>query len=539
MSSALASFARGQQEEVVVDVEEEYAKSEDETTTRPTLMDVAREQAATKATTLMEVAQAEQTKTKSKARTQLAALAAQMDQEEEVASQQRAAKIQQAIELTSVQVQKERQNARAADVRQALQEAVKEAEQAYQDDEFETPEDAMAIQRAAELLTQKANSAAAKPALSADRHVLKQQRRLPPSKSTTKAKTMKEQLSQFQFEQLSTTQRRLFLAMLVDDEAKSTPKKRCNMHVINQLAMDKASKERQQRVLEKTRRPVYAKLDDARHCRFKPRLKGTNQSSSRANDSDDDGDNQRTEDFIRRMEATERVRTETIRRTRAEREYNALVDKKECPQCGNPQSYAELTQKRKKCPNCGVTYRSRLAWCEIADEFLERMAAHLRTRLEWQQRQKEDAEGGAKSNNQKQPAPKTWQHVQDEFLGRVQLDMMQRELSKDLILQELTQECTFQPVISDRAKRLQLGDFDERLRRDLENRRIRQEQYRVLTRAIAKAEAHQRRGDNKPLRGGFQKRLRADLEKRRERLNVHSNQRETSRMAWSTGHKRA
>ncbi|GLE01258.1 hypothetical protein PINS_up010088 [Pythium insidiosum] len=65
------------------------------------------------------------------------------------------------------------------------------------------------------------------------------------------------------------------------------------------------------------------------------------------------------------MEATERVRVEQLRRTRAEREYNARVDKKECPACGNPQSYAELTQKRKKCPNCGVSYRSRLAWVRL------------------------------------------------------------------------------------------------------------------------------------------------------------------------------
>lgn len=49
---------------------------------------------------------------------------------------------------------------------------------------------------------------------------------------------------------------------------------------------------------------------------------------------------------------------------------------------------------------------------------------------------------------------KTWEEVQDEFLGRVQLDLMHRALSKDAILHELQRECSFTPSISTKAKRV-------------------------------------------------------------------------------------
>jgi hypothetical protein len=62
-----------------------------------------------------------------------------------------------------------------------------------------------------------------------------------------------------------------------------------------------------------------------------PKIKATGGASRGRDDDEDDedgGGNQRREDFIRRMEATERVRTEQLRRTRAERDYLAQIDKK-------------------------------------------------------------------------------------------------------------------------------------------------------------------------------------------------------------------
>lgn len=103
---------------------------------------------------------------------------------------------------------------------------------------------------------------------------------------------------------------------------------------INELAKDKAKLQRQ-----KHKKPEYAKLDDNRNCRFKPRfITGgqLNEKKAKQNGSDDDDDannnaNQRNEDFVRRMEAAERAKNEQLRRTREEMAYLARVDKKVKP----------------------------------------------------------------------------------------------------------------------------------------------------------------------------------------------------------------
>ncbi|GAB9472129.1 hypothetical protein Gpo141_00009317 [Globisporangium polare] len=532
------------------------------------------------ALSLLQVAQQEN-------RQQLSAIAAQLSQEDTELNKQRSEKIQNALQATSEQVRAQAQAKQRQAIEQAVQRAIVEEQQYQQDDGFED-EDDQAIHQAANLLIAKASAASVssssntnppndkdptKPAalaLSVDRHVLKQRqnRHGLQSKSTSKAKTMKDKLSSFQFHQLSIMQRRLFLATLVDDDAgdnhnaameNGKKKSKYNKDAINELAKDKAKLQKQ----KQHRKPEFAKLDDNRNCRFKPRFfTGGQQSEKKAkqNGSDDDDDNnnnanQRSEDFVRRMEAAERAKNEQLRRTREEMAYLARVDKKECPMCGNPQSYSELSQKRKKCPNCGVTYKNRVAWSDIANQFLERMEQFLdmkdearRKREEQQLQAISDGHHHRHHHHQRRSSAglrygdnnadaddetKTWEEVQDEFLGRVQLDLMHRALSKDAILHELQRECSFTPSISTKAKRLNLGTFDERLRRDLENRKARQEQYRVLAGAIAAASgsAGIREGDvretrlankSKRLQGlpppaNFQERLRLDLEKRRER----------------------
>lgn len=106
-----------------------------------------------------------------------------------------------------------------------------------------------------------------------------------------------------------------------------------NQDAINELAKDKAKLQNQK---QKHRKPEFAKLDDNRNCRFKPRFFTGGQLSekkAKQNGSDDDDDsnnnnNQRNEDFVRRMEAAERAKNEQLRRTREEMAYLARVDKK-------------------------------------------------------------------------------------------------------------------------------------------------------------------------------------------------------------------
>ncbi|KAF4321673.1 hypothetical protein JM18_001364 [Phytophthora kernoviae] len=118
---------------------------------------------------------------------------------------------------------------------------------------------------------------------------------------------------------------------------------------------------------------------------------------------------------------------------------------------------------------------------------------------------------------------KTWDEVRDEFLGRMQLDLQYREMSRAAIWEEIQHECSFSPSISRRAQQLELGDFDERLRRDLDDRRLRQEQFAARMEA-ARAREHDfhhrpvsTKSNHLAPSTSFQERLRQDLEKRRAR----------------------
>lgn len=197
------------------------------------------------ALSLLQVAQQENQEAQVKNRQQLASIAAQLSQEDAETTKQRSEKIQNALQATSEEVRAQVQAKQRQAIEQAVQQAIIEEQQYQQDDEFES-EDDPAVQQAANLLIAKANAAAAnqnndnqhpsneknstKPtalALSVDRHVLKQRQNQYglQSKSTSKAKTMKDKLSSFQFHQLSITQRRLFLATLVGDDAGAAMKK--------------------------------------------------------------------------------------------------------------------------------------------------------------------------------------------------------------------------------------------------------------------------------------------------------------------------
>ncbi|KAF1795593.1 hypothetical protein GQ600_166 [Phytophthora cactorum] len=258
------------------------------------------------------------------------------------------------------------------------------------------------------------------------------------------------------------------------EEHNAKPKKRvANREALNELAKDKFTRARQQ---------------------HKPRHDSSKKTLN--NDSDDedgrDAAIRRNEDFVRRMEAAERARREQLRRTREEAVYLARVDKKECPSCGNPQSYSELTQKRKKCPNCGVTYKSRIAWSDVARDFLTRMEEFQQQCKEKQREKREEYERQelltCKPEDDNEDTKKTWVDIRDEFLGRLQLDLEYREMSRAAIWEEIQRECSFSPSITRRAQELDVGDFIERYRRDLDERRLRREQIAARAEVAAARE---------------------------------------------------
>jgi len=339
----------------------------------PTLLEVAKQEAVFAAPSLMDVAKSLEVED-DRPKPTLAVLAAELNQEESAreTSKAQADKVQRALAAVSSEVKAERVAQRNEQVVSGLKAVVAEQQQQYEDEEFE--DDAASVRAAAETLAASVAKAKSVGHRSPARGRSKLLKKGPTSSQSMSKlemqRAMQDKLSAFQFQQLSLTQRRLFLASLAQASSGNNqkPKKRvANREALNELAKDKFTRARQ----KQKPRQDFARLDDNRHCRFTPRLHNSSSKKALPSSDSDEEDGlggkrgaalRRNEDFVRRMEAAERARREQLRRTREEAAYLARVDKKECPRCGNPQSYSELTQKRKKCPNCGVTYKNRIAW---------------------------------------------------------------------------------------------------------------------------------------------------------------------------------
>ncbi|KAF4140573.1 hypothetical protein GN958_ATG10292 [Phytophthora infestans] len=544
MASALMAFVqglgtekqekegKGQPAEVDEDEEDMFVDSgdEQESPKKPsTLLEVAKQEAVS---SLMDVAKSLELEARDdRPKPSLTTLAAEINQEEHErqATKTQTSKVQRALDAASFEVRAERTAQRKEQVMTGLKAAVAEQQQQYEDEDFE--DDAASVRAAAETL-----AASVTKAKSVVRSRSKPLKGATSSASISKLelqRAMQDKLSTYQLQQLSLTQRRLFLASIAQGSTSNTKAKKrvANREALNELAKDKYTRARQQRKA----RHEFARLDDNRNCRFTPRLHNSSIKKTTINDSDDEDreDNRnaasrRNEDFVRRMEASERARREQLRRTREEAAYLARVDKKECPSCGNPQSYSELTQKRKKCPNCGVTYKSRIAWSDVAKDFLTRMEEFQQQCKDRQLEKQEEYERQelqyCKPEDDNEDTRKTWQDIRDEFLGRLQLDLEYREMSRAAIWEEIQRECSFSPSITRRAQQLELGDFEARYRRDLDERRLRREQFAARADAAANRELGSERG-NAPVRATdrftlsapFQERLRQDIAKRRAR----------------------
>ncbi|KDO30968.1 hypothetical protein SPRG_04156 [Saprolegnia parasitica CBS 223.65] len=294
-------------------------------------------------------------------------------------------------------------------------------------------------------------------------------------------KSRKDQLSSYQHDHLTATQKRLLYATLVEHKPPSKRDNQTRMAAIERMATPIKPK----RLLGKEK---YAREDDRKHCRFKPRLgRGSHESGGRSDD-DDETDNQ---DFIRRMEAAEKAKNESIRRNREERAYIAQLDKKECPKCGNLQSYSEVKQKRKQCPNCGVAYRSRMAWGDVESDFFTRVSdfeSHKASRrvqvaaattppfVCWSGKVLDPQTHTITTQRLR---PLTWKDVEADFLGRVQLDEMNRILNREELEREFYGSFTFHPSITPHAKRMTYARFEERMQRDIDDRASRLAQYEL------------------------------------------------------------
>ena len=128
-------------------------------------------------------------------------------------------------------------------------------------------------------------------------------------------------------------------------------------------------------------RARFTSEEDAKNCRFKPKISRKSRNMVKHADNPDA--------FIYRvrmlllliralcggsrvsvgwahactqMEAANYAHRNDLERRRAEEEYNARVDKKECPNCHVPQTYAEVEKNSKKCERCDLYYRPKKTW---------------------------------------------------------------------------------------------------------------------------------------------------------------------------------
>jgi hypothetical protein len=115
------------------------------------------------------------------------------------------------------------------------------------------------------------------------------------------------------------------------------------------------------------REKKFSLFDDAKECTFHPKVKKNAYTETR---NDDDGP--KKSNFIERQEASERSRVDRLDVDKRKSDYEAVLDKKYCPKCGAKQSYDDIKEKRRKCNNCHIEYKTKIAWNNVKNNFYKR-----------------------------------------------------------------------------------------------------------------------------------------------------------------------
>ena len=124
---------------------------------------------------------------------------------------------------------------------------------------------------------------------------------------------------------------------------------------------------------EKKKDPTLAfmLLDEAKECGMHKPFKAKRWAeSTRAATSDSDA--KESSGFTDRMEGQERVRRQAMEDRINQLDYEARLDRKECPNCHAKQSYNEVKMKILKCSICSEEFQPRLTWAQVRNGFFER-----------------------------------------------------------------------------------------------------------------------------------------------------------------------
>lgn len=163
---------------------------------------------------------------------------------------------------------------------------------------------------------------------------------------------------------ISLTQKHLGTKGLFGQALKKTLEKTNHTNTSKRGAISRSKIDSLSRPKTSKARRAFANDDDELNCTFKPKVKRKTKSEY---------DTSSTGGFLARTEALERTRRKKLEYTRGEEEYETRLDKKECPDCGVVQSYAEFRDRKKKCPACNVEFRPRQTWGDIRNGFMKRM----------------------------------------------------------------------------------------------------------------------------------------------------------------------
>jgi hypothetical protein len=150
------------------------------------------------------------------------------------------------------------------------------------------------------------------------------------------------------------------------DEEDLKKKKNYNFNIrssVERLSKNENKEEKQEILLKIDPTLNYSTFNDSKNCTFQPKIN----KYAKANN-----DEKKQFNFIARQEAEERSRRVELEDQMGKKDYDALVDKKICPLCTSKQSYDEVKEKRKKCPNCRVDYVTLLNWNKISKSFYNR-----------------------------------------------------------------------------------------------------------------------------------------------------------------------
>ena len=191
-------------------------------------------------------------------------------------------------------------------------------------------------------------------------------------------------------------------------------------------------------------------------------------------------------------------------------EYDALLTRKECPNCGKKQSYDEFVKKRNRCQDCSMDYKAKLRWNQVQEQFFHRyknpkVSKYHKTTFELAKEIEEsvapmvtkyDARTGKTITVKVEP--KIWNdETKSEFFERMEeKEDLARQRMEKVEEEAFTKVCTFQPALArpkddddDEDDEERAAAFMRRLEEEEEERRKKNpERFREKFKPDAKTE---------------------------------------------------